>query len=119
MDVPTGKWEVFWGIGEKGWFNKGNIQQILSHYNSSELRQIANALDSKLGDPRNIEDVIATANRLENRGKGIVGIADIGHITADQINSGLRYRPAASAFSDMAGRNANIAEITSYLKGLH
>ena len=119
VDVPTGKWEVFWGIGEKGWFNKGNVAQINSHYGSSELRQIAAELDAKLGDPRNIEDVMATAGRKLFNGQGIVGTADIGNISREQINSGLKYTPASTAKSVMTGRDANIQDVVSYLRKLH
>ena len=115
-DVPTGKWEVFWGIGENGWFNKGTINDILNHYNSPELRQIARALDNNLGDPRNVELVLQTVGRNSVGGVGIVGRADIGSISRDVVNSGFSYAPASGGAS--REMSENIKSVTEYLRKL-
>ena len=116
-DVPTGKWEVFWGIGNNGWFNKGSIKDILNHYNSSELRQIAGALDSNLGDPRNVEFVLQTIGRNSVGGMGIVGKADLGSISRSVVNSGFNYAP--SSVGNSREMVENIKDITGYLRKLH
>ena len=116
-EVPTGKWEVFWGIGDDGWLNKGTKADILDHYGSAELRKIAQALDSKLGDPRNIEYVLETAARLSQGGKGTVADANLRHISEDVINSGLMYHP--DEFDDPGINKANnIKDVTGYLRQL-
>ena len=116
-EVPTGKWEVFWGIGDDGWLNKGTKAEILDHYGSAELRKIAQALDSKLGDPRNIEYVLETAVRLSQGGKGAVADANLRHISEDVINSGLMYHP--DEFDDPGINKAkNIKDVTEYLRQL-
>ena len=73
-DVPTGKWEFFGGITEeKGWFRKGGtIKEINNHYDSAELKQIANALDNTIGDLRDTELVLKTIGRQELNGLGKV-----------------------------------------------
>ena len=116
-DVPTGKWEVFWGIGKDGWFNKGDLKEILNHYGSSELRQIANALDAKLGDPRDTQLVLETIGRKSQGGVGIVGQANLGHISEDVINSGFISTPGTA--SNSWRMYENYKDITDYLKGLH
>ena len=90
-EVPTGKWEVFWGF-DGNWFAKGSKEQILTHYNSPELKQIADVLDSKLGDPRNVELVLQTVGRNSVGGKGIVGKAEgIGNITREGVNNAINF----------------------------
>jgi len=116
-DVPTGKWEVFWGIGKDGWFNKGGIKDILNHYGSSELRQIANALDTKLGDPRNTQLVLETIGRNSQGGVGIVGRADLGSISENVVNSGFKSAPGTA--SNSWRMIENWRDVTDYLKGLH
>lgn len=72
-DVPTGKWEFFGGITAKGWFRKGStIKEINNHYDSAELKQIADALDNKIGDLRDTELVLKTIGRQELNGLGKV-----------------------------------------------
>ena len=73
-DVPTGKWEFFGGITEeKGWFRKGStIKEINNHYDSAELKQIADALDNKIGDLRDTELVLKTIGRQKLGGSGKV-----------------------------------------------
>ena len=73
-DVPTGKWEFFGGITEeKGWFRKGGtIKEINNHYDSAELKQIAEALDNTIGDLRDTELVLKTIGRQELNGLGKV-----------------------------------------------
>ncbi|MBQ2017548.1 MAG: hypothetical protein II208_03430 [Alphaproteobacteria bacterium] len=76
-DVPTGKWEFFGGIDSNGWFRKGSLKDIVSHYNSPELKQIADALDKKIGDLRDTEDVLKTIGRKYLGGQG--SVARINH----------------------------------------
>ena len=72
-DVPTGKWEFFGGITAKGWFRKGStIKEINNHYDSAELKQIADALDNTIGDLRDTELVLKTIGRQKLGGSGKV-----------------------------------------------
>ena len=71
-DVPTGKWEFFGGIDKTGWFRKGTLENILTHYDSPELKTIADALDSKIGDIRDCVDVLRSAGREYLGGDGDV-----------------------------------------------
>lgn len=53
--VPTGKWYPFFGIGSKGWFNKGwSEEQINNYYGNRKLAQVAHQLDTTMGDIRNL-----------------------------------------------------------------
>ena len=85
-DVPTGKWEFFGGISN-GWFRKGNLENILTHYNSPELKQIADALDGKIGDIRDTVDILKSAGREYLGGQGNVAYAmNTPKISIDRIN---------------------------------
>jgi hypothetical protein len=58
--VPTGKWYPFFGIGERGWFNKGwSEAQINSYYGNAKLANVARTLDSTMGDVRNLANKMA------------------------------------------------------------
>ena len=52
--VVPGKWYPVFGIGSDGWINKGTSAGIAQYYNVPALRQVAQQLDSKVGDVRNI-----------------------------------------------------------------
>ena len=71
-DVPTGKWEFFCGRDGNGWFRKGTLNDVLTHYNSPELKYIADALDGKIGDVRDTTDVLLSAGREYLGGQGNV-----------------------------------------------
>lgn len=114
-DVPTGKWEFFGGIDSKsGWFNKGGLNDILNHYGSPELKQIADILDSKIGDLRNEELVLETMGRQSLGGRGIVAKATGPEIKISNINRDLKYTPGKGLdiFFD------NLDDIKNYLKNL-
>ena len=122
LDVPTGKWEIFFGFGKggdtPGWFNKGGIDQIVGHYSSPELKKIAEALDNVIGDQRNIEDIFATISRKIYNGKGIVASYDGPVASKDFINQLLDFTPA-DYYKD--GRHHkqlmnNIEHVKSYFK---
>ncbi len=93
LDVPTGKWEVFFGFGQDGWFNKTDIDAIVNHYNSPQLKQIANALDDIIGDQRNVEDVFATISRKFYNGLGTVARYDGPAASTEFINQLLDFTP--------------------------
>ena len=53
--VPVGKWYPFFGIGQKGWFNKGWTEEmIINYYGNAKLARVARVLDSSIGDVRNL-----------------------------------------------------------------
>jgi hypothetical protein len=53
--VPVGKWYPFFGIGEKGWFNKGWTEEMINtYYGNAKLARVARVLDSSIGDVRNL-----------------------------------------------------------------
>ena len=86
-DIPTGKWEFFGGIDSNGLFRKGTFDDIISHYHSPELKQIANALDSKIGDLRDTIDVLKTVGRQSLGGTGIVAsLQHSPYIRINQVN---------------------------------
>ncbi|MDO4423915.1 MAG: hypothetical protein Q4C08_03925 [Pseudomonadota bacterium] len=86
-DVPTGKWEFFGGIDHTGWFRKGTLEDILSHYQSPELKQIADALDYHVGDLRDTTDVLKTIGRQYLGGRGdVMYITNAPAINRDHIN---------------------------------
>ena len=87
LTVPSGKWEAIFGIEKitdgagnfvgSGWFNKGTLSQIENHYGSKELRQIAEALDEKIGDVRDTKLVNTSAARADNGGIGDTAISTL------------------------------------------
>jgi len=92
MQVPTGKWEFFGGLSKNSWFAKGTTKDILNHYKSPELKQIADALDSSIGDVRNVECFLHNSVREAQNAQGAVAIIDgVPNITDDVINSGLKH----------------------------
>lgn len=126
IDVPTGKWEVFWGIGPdpEGWFNKGYVEQINNHYGSTELRDIAKALDDKLGDPRNNVHMMESYARQLYGGKGWVGGVDyreqdLKYLDRTAINERLVYPPQNSDDLGIWAVEGNSQDIGNYLKGLN
>lgn len=116
VDVPTGKWEAFFGLGPDNWFNKGSVQDILSHYDSAELKHIANKLDDLLGDPRSYEDILATAGRRAEGGIGSVAEVDLGAITNQQINAS--FLQTSSRLGSKNAMRQNVEDIKAYLKKL-
>ena len=116
-EVPTGKWEIFFGIGPGGWFNKGDLTNIKGHYGNDDLFKIADALDAKLGDPRSYEYVLATIGRTSQPtcAGGFVGGSNFSYIDKSTVNSGLRYAPT----DDISGMKQNYNDIVSYLNSLH
>jgi hypothetical protein len=112
-DVPTGKWEFFGGIDSDGWFRKGTLDEIVNHYNSPELKQIADALDKKIGDLRDTEDILKTI------GRKYLG----GHGTVARINHAPEIKPGAINRDVFNPQNNGIfqfdlKEIKAYLKNL-
>lgn len=86
-DVPTGKWEFFGGIDQHDWFRKGGLEDMLSHYHSPELKQIANALDDQIGDLRDTTDVLKTIGRRYLGGSGdVMYIINAPTINRNHIN---------------------------------
>ena len=114
-DVPTGKWEFFGGITEeRGWFRKGGtIKEINNHYDSAELKQIAEALDNTIGDLRDTELVLKTIGRQELNGLGKVATCqNAPAISLETINQ---------SFSKPVQRNGfarDLDAIKNYLRSL-
>jgi len=51
LTVPTGKWYPFFGLSsDSGWFNKGSEEDILDFYGSSTLKNIADWLNTNVGN---------------------------------------------------------------------
>ena len=86
-EVPVGKWEFFGGIDSSFWFRKGTLNEILTHYNSVELKQIADMLDANIGDLRDTIDVLKTIGRKYLGGVGNVAKMTRGQrIDPDRVN---------------------------------
>ena len=97
IDVETGKWEFFGGIGNDGWFNKGGLADIINHYDIDELKDIANMLDSKIGDLRTTIFDADTQNRMKQGGLGFVGVLEgdtrVRELTQGVINQSFKVWP--------------------------
>lgn len=105
LAVPTGKWEVFFGFAPNGWFNKTDMNAIVNHYNSPELKKIANALDDIIGDQRNVEDVFATISRKYYDGIGNVARYEGPAASRDFINQMLDFTPTYNYEAKILQRN--------------
>lgn len=112
-DVPTGKWEFFGGITANGWFRKGTITEITNHYNSAELKQIADALDNTIGDLRDTELVLKTIGRQKLGGVGKVAALDNApDISLGTINQSFPKAIVGGAFAQ------DLNAIKDYLRSL-
>lgn len=132
LTVPSGKWEAIFGIEKRtdgagnfvgsGWFNKGSLRQIENHYGSEELKQIAEALDDKIGDVRDTKLVNTSARRADNRGIGDTAIStllpDIENSAAlDLINESMTN--GAQAYNGSTTNFlANVMDIKNFLSNL-
>lgn len=112
-NVPTGKWEFFGGITANGWFRKGTITEITNHYNSAELKQIADALDNTIGDLRDTELVLKTIGRQKLGGVGKVAALDNApDISLGTINQSFPKAIVGGAFAQ------DLNAIKDYLRSL-
>ena len=132
LTVPSGKWEAIFGIEKRtdgagnfvgsGWFNKGTLSQIENHYGSKELRQIAEALDEKIGDVRDTKLVNTSDIRAANGGIGDTAIStllpDIENSAAlDLINESMTN--GAQAYNGSTTNFlANVMDIKNFLSKL-
>ncbi len=132
LTVPSGKWEAIFGIEKRtdgagnfvgsGWFNKGSLSQIENHYGSRELKQIADALDDKIGDVRDTKLVNTSATRAANGGIGDTAIstllpniensAALDLINESMINGAQAYNGSTTNFF------ANVMDIQNFLSNL-
>lgn len=112
-NVPTGKWEFFGGITANGWFRKGTITEITNHYNSAELKRIADALDNTIGDLRDTELVLKTIGRQKLGGVGKVAALDNApDISLGTINQSFPKPIVGGAFAQ------DLNAIKDYLRSL-
>lgn len=112
-EVPTGKWEFFGGITANGWFRKGLSTEITNHYNSAELKQIADALDNTIGDLRDTELVLKTIGRQKLGGVGKVAALDNApNISLGTINQSFPKPIVGGAFAQ------DLNAIKDYLRSL-
>lgn len=113
-DVPTGKWEFFGGFSSTGWFRKGaSVEEIVAHYYSPELKQIADALDANIGDTRDTLDVLKTIGRRYLGGQGDVAILEHAtRIDASKVNKDVFFPENEGNF------RLDIIMIKSFLKNL-
>ncbi len=85
--VPAGKWMFFGGVSGEKHLRKGSEEDILSHYGSAELKQIATALDNSVGDLRDTTDILKTVGRTYLGGQGDVAKMINGpQISRERIN---------------------------------
>ena len=64
--VESGKWYPFFGLDPDGWFNKGDEDDINDYYGSSNLRNVADALNKKWGDIRSTPKGKKVAERFRD-----------------------------------------------------
>lgn len=112
-DVPTGKWEFFGGIDRDDWFRKGDLEDILTHYKSPELKQIADALNDQVGDLHDTIDVLKTIGRCYLGGKGDVSYT----VNAPEI-SRERINHSVFDFKNDGVFMLDLHDIKQYLSGL-
>lgn len=132
LTVPSGKWEAIFGIEKRtdgagnfvgsGWFNKGNLSQIENHYDSRELKQIAEALDDIIGDVRDTKLVNTSATRAANGGIGDTAISTLlpniensdalDLINESMTNGAQAYNGSTTNFL------ANVMDIQNFLSNL-
>ena len=119
-EVPTGKWEFFGGITAKGWFRKGvTTTEITNHYNSAELKQIADALDNTIGDLRDTELVLKTIGRQKLGGVGKVAALDNApNISLGTINQSFPKEIEAEGLGGALEFYEYLKQIKTYLQGL-
>ncbi len=117
ITVPTGKWEFFGGISpQSGWFNKGTLDDINRHYDVPEFKQIADWLDTKIGDLRNVQYIQETAARSSQGGIGFVGtIENVRQIDLGTVNQSLKYTPGTIRQPTW---RQNVAELRNWFKSL-
>lgn len=85
-DVPTGRWEFFGGF-QGTWFRKGTLGEISNHYSSLQLKEIAKALDFRIGDLRDTQDVLKSIGRKYLGGVGCVAkMIDAPVIARERVN---------------------------------
>lgn len=112
-EVPTGKWEFFGGITSGSWFRKGTLKEILLHYNSPELKQVAEALDNKIGDLRDTADVLKTIGRQYLGGNGNVAKMIHGpEISRERVNQSVFNSDNDGVFQ------LDLRDIKQYLKNI-
>ncbi len=91
-EVLAGKWGFFGGITGDHHLRKGFVEDIVAHYRSPELKQIANALDEQIGDVRDTVDVLKTVGRKYLGGVGVVAkMSDGPEISRARINSDIFF----------------------------
>ena len=117
-DVPTGKWEFFGGIAESGWFRKGTLEQVVNHYGSAELKQIADALDNTIGDLRDTELVLETIGRQNLQGVGKVAkLNNAPDISKETINQSFP-KEIETEWGETGEFQQYLRQIKIYLQGL-
>ena len=117
-DVPTGKWEFFGGIAESGWFRKGTLEQVVNHYGSAELKQIADALDNTIGDLRDTELVLETIGRRNLQGVGNVAkLNNAPDISKETINQSFP-KEIETEWGETGEFQQYLRQIKIYLQGL-
>lgn len=119
ITVPTGKWEFFGGIDPvTGWFNKGSLDDINSHYGVYEFKQIADMLDQKVGDVRNVQLIAESNTRAQQGGQGMVAvIRDVSELDINNINQFFAVTPSPNGFGGRALRQ-NIADLQNWFNKL-
>lgn len=119
-DVPTGQWEFFGGITADGWFRKGStIKEINNHYDSAELKQIADALDNTIGDLRDTELVLKTIGRQKLGGVGrVAACQNAPAISLETINQSFPKEIEAEGLGGALEFYEYLKQIKTYLQGL-
>lgn len=62
--VEVDKWYPFFGVGPDGWINKGSQDEINNYYGSSQLKSIAEILNSTYPEPARNYETVAGWNGL-------------------------------------------------------
>ena len=94
------------------------MKAINDHYGVPEFRQIANMLDSRIGDVRNVQLIAETEKRFQQEGQGIVAvIRDVKELDLHTINQSLSVTPAPNGTGGYALRQ-NIADLQNWFNRL-
>lgn len=113
-NVEVGKWYPIFGIGADGWFNKGNEEEINDYYGSPELKEVAEWLDSNIGDIRN--ENLVTFDDISS---------DVNNDVREQFNAdlspgmyyqnGIHYVNRQLVLAKIKGNDAEVAELEAEL----
>lgn len=107
-ETTVGKWYPNMGVGPSGWINKTNGADMSNYYGSTELREVSEHLDKKLGDMTTPDRIskLPTASSRSTKHHDVIN-ADLKHPAVDNDTPGAEKTVRANVEhikSSVAGR---------------